>query len=72
MLPKPAELRDLSLRCRQAACKATDLGTKRRIAEHALALAQLAEQMEQRGWLGRICVQRERRALQSRARPSLG
>ncbi len=52
MLPKPAELRDLSLRCRQAARKATDLGTKRRIADHALALAQLAEQVEREGGWG--------------------
>jgi hypothetical protein len=47
MLPTPAELRDLSHRLRQAACKATDIGTKRRLSEHALALAQVAEQIDQ-------------------------
>jgi hypothetical protein len=42
----PAELREESRRCREAARKASDIELKRSLASRALALALLAEQVE--------------------------
>ena len=45
-MPTPVELREASRLTRLAAVKESDPHLKRRLASHALALAQLAEQME--------------------------
>ncbi len=49
MLPTPAELREYSRRYREAAANATDTATKRLLAAHAAALAQIAEAIEREG-----------------------
>jgi hypothetical protein len=49
MLPTPDELRERSLQYREAARKAVDDETKRRLATDALILAQLAEAIEREG-----------------------
>ena len=46
MLPTPAELRAMARDLRQAARKAPDIALKRRLAAHALGLAQVAEPIE--------------------------
>ena len=46
MLLTPADLRELSRLYRDASEKETTLEIKRRLASHALALAQLAEKIE--------------------------
>ncbi len=46
MLPKPDELRELSKRFIQAVHKATAVEVKQRLAADAMALAQVAEQLE--------------------------
>jgi hypothetical protein len=52
MLPTPEELRKRSLQFREAARKALDDETKRRLATDALILAQLAEAIEREGVVG--------------------
>lgn len=52
MLPTPEELRKRSLQFREAARKAIDDETKRRLATDALILAQLAEAIEREGVVG--------------------
>ncbi|HZP64681.1 MAG TPA: hypothetical protein VFB32_00105 [Rudaea sp.] len=52
MLPIAMELRELSTRFRDAVQIAADTQTKQRLAAHALALAQVAEQIERDGSLG--------------------
>jgi hypothetical protein len=47
-MPTPAQLRDGSRLCVQAAEKEATPEIKRRLASHALALAQLAENIERR------------------------
>jgi hypothetical protein len=49
MLPTPVELREQSLRYREAARRAESLAAKRWAANCALALAQIAEQIERDG-----------------------
>src|SRR5690242_10396144 len=49
MLPTPVELREHSRRYREAARKIDDAATKRQLAGHALALAQIAEALEREG-----------------------
>jgi hypothetical protein len=51
MLPIPMELRELSARFRDAVQIAADIQTKQRLAAHALALAQVAEQIARDGSL---------------------
>jgi hypothetical protein len=48
-LPTPVELREHSCRYQEAARKADDAATKRQLAAHALALAQIAEALEREG-----------------------
>jgi hypothetical protein len=45
-MPTPAELREASRLTRLAAAEESDLHLKRRLVSHALALVQVAEQME--------------------------
>jgi hypothetical protein len=45
-MPTPVELREQSRRYRQAACAEPELHLKRSLANHAFALAQLAERLE--------------------------
>jgi hypothetical protein len=52
MLPTPEELRERSFQFREAARKAVDDETKRRLATDALILAQLAEAIEREGVVG--------------------
>jgi hypothetical protein len=51
MLAKPMELRELSTRFRDAVRIATDTQPKQPLSAHALALAQVAEQLERDGSL---------------------
>jgi hypothetical protein len=46
IMPTPAELREASRQARLAVAKEPDPHLKRRLANHAFALAQLAEKME--------------------------
>ena len=48
MLPTPAELREQSRRFRDAAGNAAEAATKRRLAAHSAALAQVAEALERK------------------------
>lgn len=52
MLPTPETLREQSLRFRDAARRAIDEETKRRLATDALILAQIAEAIEREGVVG--------------------
>lgn len=49
MLPAPAALRAMARDLRHAIGKVPDINLKRRLAAHALALAQVAEQIEREG-----------------------
>ncbi len=60
MLPKPEELRERSLQFREAARKAVDDETTRRLATDALILAQLAEAIEREGVVGANAEKYER------------
>ncbi len=50
----PAQLRDASRLYLQAAEEETTLDIKRRLASHALALAQLAEHTEHRSYMDKV------------------
>lgn len=51
-MPIPAELREQSKRFRAAAVRKRKLGAKRRLANYALELAMLAEELERKGLSG--------------------
>ncbi len=59
----PAELREQSDLYRQAAEKETTLEIKRRLASHALALAQLAERIKRDKFVTESNIERYRRML---------
>jgi hypothetical protein len=61
MLPTPDELRAQSHRLREAALHAPDEPTKRRLANDALVLAQLAEAIERNGGIRRAKVEQYER-----------
>jgi hypothetical protein len=63
MPPTPAELREQSRLYRQAAEKETTVEFKRRLASHALALAQLAEKIERDEFVAQANIERYRRML---------
>ncbi|MGO8915493.1 MAG: hypothetical protein ACLQJR_06255 [Stellaceae bacterium] len=63
MLLTPAELREQSDLYRQAAEKEATLEIKRRLASHALALAQLAERIKRDKFVAESNVERYRRML---------